>query len=115
MISVNDIAKDIVRREGGYVNDPDDPGGATKFGVTIGTMRRLGLDLDGDNDVDAEDVKRLTEQQAISIFKTHYFQKPGISRLVKFSQCFSRRLLSGFINAVKTSPAQSYYHGVQNR
>ena len=81
MISVNDIAKDIVRREGGYVNDPDDPGGATKFGVTIGTMRRLGLDLDGDNDVDAEDVKRLTEQQAIGIFKTHYFQKPGISRL----------------------------------
>ena len=38
----------IVAREGGYVNDPDDPGGATKHGVTIHTLRRLGIDLDGD-------------------------------------------------------------------
>ena len=44
--SVRQIAQQIVDREGGYVNDPDDPGGATNFGVTIHTMRRLGLDLD---------------------------------------------------------------------
>jgi lysozyme family protein len=30
---VNQIAEEIVAREGGYVNDPDDPGGATNFGV----------------------------------------------------------------------------------
>jgi lysozyme family protein len=52
MQSVRDIAGDIVAREGGFVDDPDDPGGATKHGVTIHTMRRLGLDLDGDGDVD---------------------------------------------------------------
>ena len=28
MQSVRDIAEGIVAREGGYVNDPDDPGGA---------------------------------------------------------------------------------------
>ena len=39
MYSVKDIARDIVAREGGFVNDPDDPGGATNFGVTIHTMR----------------------------------------------------------------------------
>ena len=49
--TVRDIAKGIVLREGGFVNDPDDLGGATNFGVTIHTMRRLGLDLDGDGDV----------------------------------------------------------------
>ena len=42
MQSVSEIAKEIVAREGGFVNDPDDPGGATKYGVTIHTMRRLG-------------------------------------------------------------------------
>jgi lysozyme family protein len=39
MLSVRSIAEEIVAREGGYVNDPDDPGGPTKFGVTIHTMR----------------------------------------------------------------------------
>jgi len=48
MQTVRQIAQQIVDREGGYVNDPDDPGGATNFGVTIHNMRRLGLDLDHD-------------------------------------------------------------------
>ena len=81
MQSVDAIAQEIVLREGGYVNDPDDPGGATNFGVTIHTMRRLGLDIDGDGDVDAADVRRLTAGQAAEIFKTHYYTRPGIDRL----------------------------------
>lgn len=81
MKSVEAIADEIVAREGGYVNDPDDPGGATNFGVTIHTMRRLGLDLDGDGDVDAKDVKRLTRAQARQIFVDHYFRRPGIAKL----------------------------------
>ena len=79
--NVRRIATDIVRREGGYVNDPDDPGGATNFGVTIHTMRRLGLDLDGDGDVDAADVRRLTLDGAVDIFVKHYFEGPRIGTL----------------------------------
>lgn len=81
MHSVQHIAKEIVAREGGYVNDPDDPGGATKFGVTIHTMRRLGLDLDRDGDVDAQDVRKLTREDAVEIFIQHYFVKPKIDLL----------------------------------
>lgn len=81
MQTVTDIAKEIVAREGGYVNDPDDPGGATNFGVTIHTMRRLGLDLDADGDVDAVDVQRLTRAQAVDIFIRHYFERPLIAEL----------------------------------
>lgn len=79
--TIRNMAKDIVAREGGYVNDPDDPGGATKYGVTIHTMRRLGIDLDNDGKVTAEDVKRLTQGQAVEIFLTHYFLKPRIAEL----------------------------------
>ena len=75
------MIKEVLRREGGYVNDPDDPGGATNFGVTIHTMRRLGLDLDGDGDVDARDVRMLTIDQAADIFKEHYFLRPRIDEL----------------------------------
>ena len=81
MQSIEAIAQAIVAREGGYVNDPDDPGGATKYGVTIHTMRKLGLDLDGDGDVDASDVQRLKMDQAVEIFLKHYYEGPGIARL----------------------------------
>lgn len=75
------IAEEIVAREGGYVNDPDDPGGATNYGVTIHTMRRLGLDLDGDGDVDARDVQRLSREKAVDIYLQHYFHGPRIDKL----------------------------------
>lgn len=81
MHDIRQLAAEIVAREGGFVNDPDDPGGATNFGVTIHTMRRLGLDLTGDGVVDAADVRALTRDQAIEIFLTHYFARPRINAL----------------------------------
>ena len=81
MQTVQDIAKSIVAREGGFVNDPDDPGGATNFGVTIHTLRRLGLDLNKDGKVDLRDVQSVTRDQAIEIFIEHYFDRPSISGL----------------------------------
>jgi lysozyme family protein len=78
---VRQIATEIVAREGGYVNDPDDPGGATKYGVTIHTLRRLGLDLTEDGNISADDVRRLSQDQAIEIFLTHYFDEPRIRAL----------------------------------
>jgi len=80
-MDVRDIAEEIVAREGGYVNDPDDPGGATNHGVTIHTMRRLGLDLDGDGQVTAADVRRLSRARAVEIFLEHYFRRPRIGEL----------------------------------
>lgn len=81
MQSVREIATEIVGREGGYVNDPDDPGGATNWGVTIHTMRRLGLDLDANGTVNAADVRALSRDQAIDIFIEHYFERPQIVTL----------------------------------
>lgn len=81
MPSVEEVAAQIVAREGGYVNDPDDPGGATNYGVTIGTMKSLGLDLNKDGQVDATDVRMLTRAQAQQIFVEHYFRRPRLSDL----------------------------------
>lgn len=86
MQSVTEIARDIVAREGGFVDDPDDPGGATNHGVTIHTMRRLGLDKTGDGQVTSEDVRALTPADAEAIFIDHYFRRPGIARLPEMLQ-----------------------------
>ncbi len=82
-LSVDEIAHEIVRTEGGFVNDPDDPGGPTNFGVTLGTLERLGFDVDQDGDVDINDVRALTVEHAVDIFKRHYYQAPGIWRIAQ--------------------------------
>jgi lysozyme family protein len=100
--TVRQIAEAIVAREGGFVNDPDDPGGATKHGVTIGTMKALGLDLTKDGKVTVEDVKALTQAQAVDIYIRHYFEKPGIASLPAALQAtvFDMQVNAG-ANAVK--------------
>ncbi|MFV0301999.1 MAG: holin-associated N-acetylmuramidase [Paracoccus sp. (in: a-proteobacteria)] len=96
MQTVEAIATGIVAREGGYVNDPDDPGGATNFGVTIGTMRRLGRDLNRDGRVDQADVKALTRAQAVQIFIEHYFRRP---RLAELPEAVQAGVFDMYVNA----------------
>ena len=81
MQTVRQIAASIVAREGGYSNDRDDPGGATKHGVTLATMRRLGLDLTRDGHVTTADVQALTAVQAVDIFVEHYFRRTRVAEL----------------------------------
>ena len=50
----------LLKWEGGYVNDPDDPGGETKFGLS----KRAFPDLD---------IKNLTEDDAKEIYFKHYW------------------------------------------
>ena len=102
MKTVSEIATEIVAREGGFVNDPADPGGATNHGVTIHTMRRLGIDLTGDNRVTVEDVKRLTAAKATQIFIEYYHQRPNLGALPESLQAsvFDMYVNAG-ANAVK--------------
>lgn len=102
MPTISEIADEILQREGGYVNDPDDPGGATKWGVTVHTMRRLGLDLTGDGRVDARDVQRLSKEEAKRIFLREYFEAPGIAKLPEalHATVFDMQVNAG-TNAVK--------------
>ncbi len=81
MKTVQELAHEIVAREGGYVNDPDDPGGETNFGVTLGTMQRLGLDLTADGRIDGRDIRALTPARAADIYIEHYFTRPRIAEL----------------------------------
>jgi lysozyme family protein len=68
-----DILIDLLRREGGFVNDPVDRGGATNMGVTIHTLIAHGIDVDGDGDIDVDDVKQLEFSHVKKIYRDKYW------------------------------------------
>ena len=78
---VRALAEEIVAREGGFVNDPADPGGPTKYGVTLATLRGAGLDITRDGRVDISDVAALRSDQAVSLFVDRYFLRPHLDLL----------------------------------
>ena len=63
----------VLEKEGKFVHDKDDPGGATNYGITLLTLRDAGVDVDGDGDVDVDDVRKLTPQAAMEIYKDKYW------------------------------------------
>lgn len=60
----------ILRWEGGFVNDPLDKGGETNKGITIGTFRRF-----YGKDATVEQLKNITDEQWLHIFKCGYWNK----------------------------------------
>lgn len=63
----------ILDHEGGYVDDPKDPGGATNLGVTLATARAFKLDLDHDGDVDKADVRALKLADVAPVYHRGYW------------------------------------------
>lgn len=59
---------EILKWEGGYVDDPQDPGGATNLGVTLGTLSdRL------DRPATKADVRALTGDAVAPIYRDRYW------------------------------------------
>lgn len=61
-MSFEKALKIVLAWEGGYVNDPKDPGGETNFGIS----KRAYPDLD---------IKRLTHDQVAKIYKRDYWDR----------------------------------------
>ena len=70
------MVSDLITREGGYVNHPDDRGGATNMGITLTTLsswRNEGCTVD--------DIKNLTYEEASDIYLSEYWDAPKFSEL----------------------------------
>ena len=59
--------------DGGYTNDPDDPGGETKWGIS----KEYHPD---------EDIKNLTKERALELYYDEYWQASG-ANIIDFPAC----------------------------
>lgn len=75
MAKIQPLAQFILSFEGGFVNDPKDRGGATNRGITLSTWLKQGYDKDGDGDIDVDDLKLITANDATNIMRRCYWNR----------------------------------------
>ena len=79
-----DFVNIIIEHEGGYVNDKDDKGGATKYGISLRFLKSIEVcdgDIDDDGDVDIDDIKKLTISESKELYKKYFFDKMLLSQI----------------------------------
>lgn len=62
MTSFEAAIERLLSVEGGYVNDPEDPGGETNWGISK-------------HEYPNEDIKNLTREQAVAIYRRDFWEK----------------------------------------
>ncbi|HOA36648.1 MAG TPA: glycosyl hydrolase 108 family protein [Bacillota bacterium] len=67
----------ILAAEGGYVDHPSDPGGATNYGITTATLKQARKQMTGL----PEHVRDLTTEQALKIYDAFYWKPAGCDKL----------------------------------
>ncbi len=76
----------LLKVEGGYVNDPKDRGGATKYGISLRYLVAAGefdddgdgkadFDLDMDGDIDSADIRKLSLGDAAYLYHRDFWLK----------------------------------------
>ena len=58
-----------------FENVKDDPGGATKMGITLDDFKNNGYDINCDGIIDVNDLKLMTKDDAFKIYKKEYWDK----------------------------------------
>ena len=97
-MGIEKLLEELVRHEGGFVNHPSDPGGATKFGITEATLSHWRK-----QSVTEADVKALTVDEAKAIYTQLYYLTPKINQLSPILQpiIFDMAVNMGTVQAIK--------------
>jgi lysozyme family protein len=82
------IAK-IIELEGGYVNNPNDSGGETNFGITVNTAREAGY---------LGDMKDLPRELAECIYESKYWDSVSASDIAVQSEAIAEEVVDTGVN-----------------
>jgi len=83
-----------LRHEGGWSNDPDDPGGATNCGITLETAKKHGI-------LTEAALKGITQAQITAIYKSDYWRFDGIQDQRVATKLFDMAVNMGRARAVR--------------
>lgn len=75
----------LLEHEGGYVDDPQDSGGATNWGISTRWLKENGMG--------SVDVKSLTREEASELYKLHFWSYTGVE-----NQAVANKLLDMAVN-----------------
>lgn len=79
----------LIAREGGYVNDPNDAGGETNWGITVRVARENGY---------AGRMADMTRDHAKAIYRAKYWAKPGLYLIAPLSPAVAEELFDTGVN-----------------
>lgn len=88
-MNIDDIIEDVLKAEGGYVNDPNDAGGETMYGITKATARANGY---------TGAMRDLPRSLAKQIYHTQYVVRPGFAEIGKLSPTIAAELVDTGVN-----------------
>ena len=97
-MTIEEMVNKILIHEGGFVDDPDDRGGATNFGITQLTYSQwLG------RPASVHDIRAMDRETAIEIYLTNYYHAPRINSLPDpvQPQAFDCSIHHGPVRAIK--------------
>lgn len=83
------IIDGLIGREGGYVSNPDDKGGATRWGITQAVARAHGYQ---------GDMRYLPRETAVQIYEADYWFSPRFDQVAKFSPAIAEELMDTGVN-----------------
>lgn len=110
----------IFKWEGFVSNDAADPGGLTKYGVSLQFLKGLNADLNGDGVVDEQDVLEVTKDTARDLFRQHFYDIPKLGLIEGNAPCTAMfccdtavntgagrmaRIIQEAVNTLSESPA----------
>lgn len=83
------IIAGVISVEGGYVNDPRDPGGVTNYGITERVARASGY---------SGDMRYLTKEIASQIYYKEYVLEPKYDKIVELSPAVGEKVIDAGVN-----------------
>jgi len=93
----------VLEHEGSpFVDDPNDAGGPTRYGITLAWAQQHRLDVDGDGDVDVADLQALTPELAGERYRIEIWEPLGLGRIL--DQTLATKVLD---LAVHAGPVQA--------